>query len=277
MNGNFPIFYQKYNSNIENYSDDTSGDNMITIIRVLSGALTVTIEKENHTLTRGNAIYIDTNLKHSLFPTDCTYEVVSFCLDIITQKDSVTDEFISSIKHHKYIVYPTSVNTMRYKFNIIDFIFEAMSHKVIGYEYDVIGGLYILYGYILRNKLYQLNSNYIIENKVNSYRYKEIIDYMKNKYMDNITLDSLADLAEMNPRYFCRFFKLNSGLTPINYLNQIRIEKACELLNTGNYTVNEAATATGFNDTSYFIKVFKKQIGITPKLYAQEGIKNQGK
>ena len=71
----------------------------------------------------------------------------------------------------------------------------------------------------------------------------------------------------MNPNYFCRMFKEIIQTTPIEYLLQYRIEQAAMRLTAANISVTEAAMACGFNDYSYFIRVFKRVKGVTPKQY----------
>ena len=62
--------------------------------------------------------------------------------------------------------------------------------------------------------------------------------------------------------------------TPIEYLNYYRIESACEQLLTTDYSITEVALNSGFNDASYFIKIFKKHRGITPKQYIRQHLNN---
>ena len=56
--------------------------------------------------------------------------------------------------------------------------------------------------------------------------------------------------------------------TPVDYLNYYRIERACHILTTTELPVTEVAYRCGFNDSSYFVKTFRKYMGITPRAYA---------
>ena len=98
---------------------------------------------------------------------------------------------------------------------------------------------------------------------------KNVLSYISENYDSNISLDMLAKIAGMNPKYFCRYFRSMTERTPIDYLNYYRIECACEMLTTKNISVKEAAISCGFNDESYFIKIFHKYKGITPKQFAK--------
>ena len=57
------------------------------------------------------------------------------------------------------------------------------------------------------------------------------------------------------------------GKPPMHYLNEYRVEKACALLENTTYSVTDAALAVGFDDASYFARVFKKQMGVSPRSY----------
>ena len=67
--------------------------------------------------------------------------------------------------------------------------------------------------------------------------------------------------------YFCRLFKQYTGKTPIEYLNNYRIEQAAKLLIETNDSITDIAFDCGFENTSYFIRKFKAQKSATPKQY----------
>jgi len=71
----------------------------------------------------------------------------------------------------------------------------------------------------------------------------------------------------MSAKYFCRFFKTVIHRTPIDYLNYYRVERASYLMETEDISVTEAAYRCGFNDSSYFVRVFKKYKNATPGKY----------
>ena len=71
----------------------------------------------------------------------------------------------------------------------------------------------------------------------------------------------------MNSQYFCRFFKSVIGKTPIDYINNYRIEKSVELLVTTNDKILNICYSVGFDNFSYFIKTFKKIKNCTPSEY----------
>lgn len=112
-------------------------------------------------------------------------------------------------------------------------------------------------------KLNHKNINVNIKN----YLMESILAYINENYSKPLTLTSVADEFLISSGHLSRLFKENLNVTFINYLNQIRIEKAKHLLLTTNLRVNEIGNLCGFFDVNYFIKVFKKRIGSTPAYF----------
>jgi AraC-like DNA-binding protein len=94
-----------------------------------------------------------------------------------------------------------------------------------------------------------------------------LLDYVDAHYNERISLTDLAQKANMNEKYLCRIFYNYTSKTPIAYINELRVEKACYDMQIKNATVTEAAINCGFNDLSYFTKVFKSVKKITPTQY----------
>ncbi|MDF2939224.1 MAG: two-component system response regulator [Paenibacillaceae bacterium] len=97
-----------------------------------------------------------------------------------------------------------------------------------------------------------------------------VIHYMLEHYGENIKVADLAKLVAMNVDYLSTVFGKKTGLTPIAYLQTIRMEQAKRLLVHTRLSVEEIAFRTGFADDAYFIKVFKRMAGQTPSVFRRE-------
>jgi AraC-like DNA-binding protein len=95
------------------------------------------------------------------------------------------------------------------------------------------------------------------------------IQLMQSQYALPLTLEELASCAGMSRYHFCRTFHTKTGLQPMQYLRKIRIEKASALLTQTRKTVETVARETGFDNSNYFIRVFKLLVGMTPNEYRQ--------
>ena len=95
----------------------------------------------------------------------------------------------------------------------------------------------------------------------------QIKEYLDTNYAEHITLDTLTGLTHMNKYYMAHSFTKYTGLSPIQYLNQRRLEAACQLLRDTDLSISDIAGSTGFSSQSYFTQTFRKFYGITPIKY----------
>ena len=95
----------------------------------------------------------------------------------------------------------------------------------------------------------------------------QIKEFISAHYMENITLEEVAEQVRLSPAYVSSVFKKETGENFNSYLTNIRLEKAKELFKTANVTVAEAGEAVGYKDIRYFSKLFYKAYGVKPKDY----------
>lgn len=86
----------------------------------------------------------------------------------------------------------------------------------------------------------------------------------------NFTIDNIADAVFMSRSNLNRKIKALTGLTPIDFIRLIRLKKSAELIQTGEYRISEICYLVGINSSSYFIRLFQKQFGMTPKEFAKQ-------
>lgn len=91
--------------------------------------------------------------------------------------------------------------------------------------------------------------------------------YIENHFAEHITLETLANLVNLNPIYFSNLFKREVGKSFTEYLTDFRMKKAKEMLRSSDCNINEIADALGYSDARYFSKTFKKEVGIKPTDY----------
>ncbi|MBQ2404373.1 MAG: helix-turn-helix transcriptional regulator, partial [Lachnospiraceae bacterium] len=137
-------------------------------------------------------------------------------------------------------------------------------------ELATVGGLGQLFAQIVRKKLFQENKQESVRSTHRITRIKTVLEYIEKHYQSPITLSELAEVAGMNPQYFCRAFKEVTMQSPMDYVIYYRLEQAVRLLSATDLSVMEVAMECGFNDCSYFIRVFKKQKNITPNQYRKQ-------
>lgn len=99
---------------------------------------------------------------------------------------------------------------------------------------------------------------------------KPALEYIEKNYASRISLETLARLTGLSPKYFCRCFRAVVHRSPIDYLNYYRIECACVYLSTTDLSVADIAQLCGYNDSSFFIRQFRKYKSTTPHRYKAE-------
>lgn len=96
---------------------------------------------------------------------------------------------------------------------------------------------------------------------------KKSMLYISEHFNKSITLEDVANFVHLHPSYFSTMFKQSTGSSFKEYLNMVRIEESKRLLANSDFSIIDIAVAIGFEDQSYFSKVFKKYTGLTPKQF----------
>lgn len=95
-----------------------------------------------------------------------------------------------------------------------------------------------------------------------------IKEYIKENYMDTeLSLQGISSMLKMSPNYVGQLFKKSESISVADYLNEIRLYHAQQLLTHKSYSVNEVMERVGYANQSYFFRLFKKKFGTTPKSY----------
>jgi AraC-like DNA-binding protein len=124
---------------------------------------------------------------------------------------------------------------------------------------------------ISRNQVLLSNTTFIDGNiSYNSRRIEKVFEHLRNNYQKEISLEDVSKIAGMTEVSFSRFIKKRTGRTFIDSLNDIRLGYASRLLIDSSQTVAEIAYKCGFNNISYFNRLFKKTKNITPKEFREQ-------
>ncbi len=106
-----------------------------------------------------------------------------------------------------------------------------------------------------------------IKNKNLNGLIKKAIDYIEENYHKNITLDDVAKEIRMSYHHFSKFFKDSTGKNFVDYITELRVEKAKAFLRDQDSNIKEICYEVGYTDPNYFSKIFKKETGMTPTEY----------
>lgn len=136
---------------------------------------------------------------------------------------------------------------------------------------SVIELITILHDLSVSHNMRMLASNIFSNDKISikSRRIEKAFEYMKANYNKEITLEDIAKIVNMAEVSFSRFIKKRTGKTFIDNLNDIRLGHATRLLIDSIFTISEISAKCGYNNLSYFNRVFKKKHQVTPKEFRE--------
>jgi len=99
-----------------------------------------------------------------------------------------------------------------------------------------------------------------------------VMEYIKSHYSGKLTLEQIAASVHLSPSHISGLFRKETGQTVSAYIGFVRIEKSKQLLKTTQLSIAEIASRCGFEEQSYFSRVFRKQTGLSPKAYRDRSL-----
>lgn len=109
------------------------------------------------------------------------------------------------------------------------------------------------------------------EQGISDDRIDRSISYMEHHYTGKISIENLAEAAGMVPVAYSRMFRKVTGLSPVEFLSNMRMDKAKQLLDQENSRVKEVAASVGFRSEFYFSRMFQRMVGVSPTIYMKRG------
>ena len=173
---------------------------------------------------------------------------------------------VNNIEDLSYIEFSGSdVSTIE---TYIKAMYREYLSKNPGYEKIIESLLYVVLTYAMR-KMLVLSENCSEKTKL----FEDILAYITTHYAEKLSSKELAERCFYNPSYFSRLFKETTGKSMLEYVQELRIKRACFLLKEGIMSVESIASEVGYTNTSKFYEAFKKLTGMTPLKYRKTFIK----
>ncbi len=260
----FPMQYYDLDGQDPQYVMAPHWHREFEIIRVLEGNFRVFLNNRCFLLKEGDILLVESGCLHRGEPEDCHYECLVFDVGMLRRQQSdVIHRYITPLMQGTAKVEPCLRS--RHARELTDRLFTAVKEGRTYYEMEVYGCLFSLFGTLYEdgNIVPSIKSNHSHQAKV----MLELLDWIEKNYTEPITLEQMSKQSGFSCKYLCRLFKQYTSQTPMNYINELRIENACHQMAVENKNVTRAAYDSGFNDLSYFCKAFKKHMGLTPGEY----------
>lgn len=239
----------------------------LELLVVEEGIMELVVGGHSYVLNKGAMVLFPPNVLHTAYRIEskhCCFSCAVFSENFISsitldaiQKKVLIPLFVSDFS----VNYLISMNGTR--------LTEQWQHlsKALSYQeplnYLMVKGLLLQ---ILSEILLQWNNSFSKEQPegVRSKREKIVLNFLEDHFSELLTLDDLATSLNLSKEHFSRFFRQSFRQSPMQYLTQFRLQKACHLLINSDRSIEEIAQVTGFDNGNYFSRVFKKHLFVTP-------------
>lgn len=240
---------------------------------VIKGGVKVFCDGRSEWVRAGDLAFINWCQPHRslCFADDTEYCIVQFNLSAITcgNSDVFQTKFVSRLINDMHL-FKSFFKKDKVLIGYFEQLVYEYEHKRFAYQLSVQAAIYNILAYIIRSADSQeQNADEGKINKTAADYSKRIIQYLYVRYQDEVSLDKISRYLGISTSYMCRVFKQYTGITIIDFLNQLRCKKAMSLIHEGR-TMTEAAEMSGYNDYTYFSHVFKKIYGAPPKDIAKK-------
>ncbi len=259
----FPIEFYYVTDRHPQYEMPLHRHKEFEIIRVTKGFLRLYLNGVEYNLSEGDIAFVNCSTLHRSKPKDCIYECVVADLNLLRRTNDDAGKYILPIINGKQSVNPILHRNTAPLYSTAESLFYYLKTEDEFYKLQVVSRLFSLFFELYRSDCITDTPN--AKNNIHIETLTEILDYIEDNFNEHITLSMLSAKAGFNEKYFCRIFKISTGKTPIEYINELKINNACRLLSYENASVTEAGIQSGFSDMSYFSKVFKTQKHCTPR------------
>lgn len=144
-------------------------------------------------------------------------------------------------------------------------IWEEMYRTLeMGYSRDNLNNANMCLHYFLSSFLYQ--SRHFEDNEDKDMA-RESIVFMREQLRSRLSVDDFAARYSLSASHFSRLFRHSTGMSPMEYFIQLKIQRSCQLLLKGNAKIKDVASNVGYEDAFYFSRLFKKIMGLSPEHY----------
>lgn len=249
----------------EGFYNSKHWHNGLEIIYLISGKITITIDKKDSTLLSGGFAVVNSKTLHSVICREKSKHMLlqipyEFLKKYIPDYDNVMFNCVCPSKEKctgEFAVVRDDLEKLRQLYDS-----EKNNNYLLIFNSVIFDTLYRL----VENFTISINPTVKMKSEKNTERLGLVIQFVRSHYAENISLNDAAEVISLNREYFSRFFKKYMGMTFLDYVYAVRLEYAYNDIVTTDYPIGTIAEKNGFNSGyTRFADKFKEQYGLTPK------------
>lgn len=239
------------------------------LLVITRGTVSIQIEKESYILHRGEGVFVNSGLLHMICSADQTdHGFIAIVFDytlLCNESDKIFSSYIRPMMNQSLLLPVSLPGEICTQVEEICRIFEAAP---FGYELSVKSSLLHILFRLMENARQTASPVQSARSNI----LKSVVDYMEVNYSNPISLQELAEHVHTSREYLCRIFHEMTDVSPIVYLNRYRIMQSTFMLVDSSRSISDIALSCGFNNSSYFNKLFMRHMGCTPSEYRKRSI-----
>lgn len=242
----------------KNYYTERSNCDSYMVLFTYAGEGTLNYGGKTYTLHSGNGFFIDCNDFHSYQASEC-----GWAHSVLHFSGNNSDVFFKEYLKNGNIVFSESTSGT----------YHSLLEQLVNTYEKIIPHRELCISNILTNLLTHLvadSSNAKTASPELKESMQKVVQYMEKHFSEDLSLDFLADYSGISKFHFSREFHKYTGLPPMEYLIQLRMNQIKLLLTTTDLPANKIAASAGILNEQHFNKLFKKKIGLTPGKYRKE-------
>jgi len=252
---------------------DTHWHEEAEFFMLLEGEILFQVDTEYFPLRAGEAVFIESGDIHAAYvlneDTPCKFCALVFLPDLLAsaQYDTIQQNAILPLQEKRQSFPRHITPAIPWQQELLHHLkqmMEAYANKMPGFETFMKGTLLIMLSKITAEGRFENRSQSDDADTTKINRLKKVILYIQDNYQEPIRTRDLSELIPMSEGQFCRFFKMMTRKTPVDYINSYRIRQAADLLQQSERKISDIAFEVGFDNVSYFIKVFRKAMKCSP-------------
>lgn len=227
----------------------------------LAGDMILELDGEKIKAVPGDLIVVNSNVLHQGYPDDGKVEVIVLIFSM---------EELSRELAKMNIVFQTVIHGDLEIDQMMRQIYQEEKRKEIGWQIHCKALLLQTIVYLTRNYVKEILSGKDSTKRAKMLeRLNGVMIYIEEHYNEPIRTKELADLVHLSTDRFHHMFRECVFMSPLQYINNVRLHKAMNLLKQDAFTVTEIAEKAGFPDYNHFGRMFRKQFGCTPREFRQ--------
>jgi len=257
------------NRNSESYELSEHYHNFLELSYVSEGTGTHHTGSESYQVSPGDLFLIPMGISHVFRPSSVAKNrqlIVYNCIVTMDTLIPLLELFPGGESLKKLLNLPSIFHTQDHS-GAAHHLFTSLYREYSIERMDRVVALYslLIQLLVLYSRMYELsgtNTNISGLEKMD-----ELLDLLQLRYAETITTSHLAEAYGVGERQFQRLFRKHTGMTLTQYIQNLRVRAACELLLTSAHKISYISEAVGYSNTPFFYDVFKKHIGISPREY----------